>query len=81
MSAILSGLFALASLIAGAVLATHVLRSLKRGFVLKRGGQEKVGREDDAGAFWWDVFTNAVLSAVLLLGAAWILSRLFREFG
>lgn len=80
MSALVSGLFALASLIAGAILAAHVARSVKRGYVLKRG-QEKVSRESDASVFWMDVFTNAVLAAVLLLGAAWVLSRLFRVFG
>lgn len=75
---VVSGFFALASLIAGAILAAHVVRTVKRGFVMKRGGQEKVSRDEDSGTFWWDVFTNAVLAAVLLLGAAWILSRLFR---
>ena len=80
MSALVTGLFALASLIAGAILAAHVVRTLKRGFVVKRG-QEKVSREEDAGSFWMDVFINAVLAAVLLLGAAWVLSRLFRVFG
>lgn len=79
-SALFSGFFALASLVAGAILAAHVVRSVRRGFVVKRG-QEKLSRDGEAGGFWLDVFTNAVLSAVLLLGAAWILSRLLREFG
>jgi hypothetical protein len=81
MTAMLSGLFALASLVAGAVLATHVVRSLRQGHVSKQGGRVRIERASKPGAYWWDVASNGLLAAVLLLGAAWILSRLFRVFG